>query len=218
MWCELTYPPIMTAARRAPSGRERGLIETLASGSLRVKVYAGIGRFPEDGITSPRQFPPVLGHWPKRKRYARASSGRSTSSATRAPAPRSISSWTATSTYWTSRSPHAPATKQQSASTSARCSVACLWRSSPAGPCDRNDRPGHRPVPDARVCSGSGRTHRPPHRYGREGTLGPAERGPLVTPTGPGSTEARQWERSAEGRWIRGFRVGRPLRCPARGV
>jgi len=32
MWCELPYPPTMTAARRAPSGRERGLIETLAGG------------------------------------------------------------------------------------------------------------------------------------------------------------------------------------------
>lgn len=32
----------MTTARRASSGRERGEIEALASGSLRVKVYAGI--------------------------------------------------------------------------------------------------------------------------------------------------------------------------------
>jgi integrase len=32
----------VTTARRASSGRERGEIETLASGSLRVKVYAGI--------------------------------------------------------------------------------------------------------------------------------------------------------------------------------
>ena len=32
----------MTTARRASSGRERGEIETLSSGSLRVKVYAGI--------------------------------------------------------------------------------------------------------------------------------------------------------------------------------
>ena len=85
----------MTAARRAPSGRERGLIETLASGSLRVKVYAGI-----DPLSGRRHYltetiPAVPRALAEAKRYARASSGRSTSSATRAPAPRSISSWTA---------------------------------------------------------------------------------------------------------------------------
>jgi hypothetical protein len=74
MWCELPCPRTMTAARRAPSGRERGLIETLASGSLRVKVYAGI-----DPLSGKRYYlieTIAAGprHWPKRRRYARASS------------------------------------------------------------------------------------------------------------------------------------------------
>ena len=58
----------MTAARRAPSGRERGLIETLGSGTLRVKVYAGLEPLSGGRITSSRQFPPVLGHWPRKVR------------------------------------------------------------------------------------------------------------------------------------------------------
>jgi integrase len=45
----LTSP--MTAARRMSSGRERGEIETLSSGSLRVKVYAGI-----DSLSGKRHY------------------------------------------------------------------------------------------------------------------------------------------------------------------
>lgn len=41
MWCELHYCGAMPAASKARK-RTRGEIETLPSGSLRVRVYAGI--------------------------------------------------------------------------------------------------------------------------------------------------------------------------------